>query len=86
VLPVGEAHREAARALAGRLSDYRVEIDESDETVGKRIRSAELDKVPFVVVYGEKESEASLSVRERGGGRFVVSLAEFVGWLARLSV
>jgi len=86
VLPVGEGHRQAADALAAQLSDYRVEIDASDETVGKRIRSAELDKVPFVVVYGDKESEAALAVRERGGGRFVVSLAEFVGWLARLSV
>ena len=35
---------------------YRVEVDDSDETVGKRIRNAELDKIPFVVVYGDKES------------------------------
>jgi threonyl-tRNA synthetase len=85
VLPVGEGHREAARSLAARLSGYRVEIDESDETVGKRIRSAELDKIPFAVVYGDKESDASLAVRERGGGRSTLSLAEFVQSLARLS-
>ena len=69
MLPVGEAHRPAAAALAASLARYRVELDASDETVGKRIRSAELDKIPFVVVYGEKESDASLAVRERGGGR-----------------
>jgi len=84
VVPVGEGHRDAARALAAQLSPYRVEVDASDETVGKRIRAAELDKVPFVVVYGDKESEASLAVRERGGGRLVVSLAGFVGLLARV--
>ena len=37
IIPVGEDHREAARALAEKLSDFRVEVDDSDETVGKRI-------------------------------------------------
>jgi threonyl-tRNA synthetase len=66
ILPVGEAHREAAHALGERLA-CRVEIDESDETVGKRIRNAEVEKVPFVVVYGDKESDEALAVREHGG-------------------
>ena len=35
---------------------YRVEVDESDETVGKKIRNAEVEKIPFVIVYGDKES------------------------------
>ena len=48
VVPVGEAHREAAGALAQRLAPYRVEVDESDETVGKQIRNAEVEKIPFV--------------------------------------
>jgi len=85
VIPVGEDHRAAAQALALRLERYRVEVDASDETVGKRIRSAELDKIPFVVVYGDAESEASLSIREPGGGRSTLSLADFVQTLARLS-
>src|ERR1041385_5685679 len=53
VIPVGESHRNAARDLAARLAPYRVEVDDSDETVGKRIRNAELEKVPVVVVYGD---------------------------------
>ncbi len=85
VIPVGEDHRAAAAALAVQLAPYRVELDASDETVGKRIRAAELDKIPFAVVYGDAESEASLSVRERGGGRSTLSLAEFAQSLARLS-
>ena len=81
VLPVGEHHREAARALRKRIrgKGYRVELDERDETLGKRIREAELEKIPFVVVYGDRESEDALAVRERGGGQSTVSLDELLG-------
>ncbi len=84
VLPVGEAHREAAHDLAARLAPYRVDVDASDDTVGKRIRNAELAKVPFTVVYGAKESDESLAVRERGGEQTTVSLADFQATLATL--
>ena len=60
-------------------------MDDSNETVGKRIRNAELDKIPFTVVYGDKESDESLAVRERGGEQSTQSLAEFLELLARLS-
>jgi threonyl-tRNA synthetase len=78
ILPVGEGHREAARALAERLAAFRVEVDERDETVGKRIRDAEVEKIPYVVVYGDRESEQALAVRERGGGQSTRSLDELV--------
>jgi threonyl-tRNA synthetase len=78
ILPVGRDHEQAARALAEKIP-YRVEVDSSDETVGKRIRNAELEKIPFVIVYGDRESEESLAIRERGGGQsqdcYAVSLA-----------
>src|SRR5260221_242694 len=61
-----------------------VEVGKAPETVGKRIRSAELEKIPFVVVYGDRESEASLAVRERGGGQFEESLEDFAARLATL--
>jgi len=60
-------------------------VDESDETVGKKIRNAELEKVPFTVVYGDKESDESLAVREHGGEQSTKSLAEFRQALAKLS-
>jgi threonyl-tRNA synthetase len=85
VLPVGESHREAAHELAGRLAPVRAEVDESDETVGKKIRKAELDKIPVVIVYGDKESDQSLAVRERGGGQSTKSLAELRQELATLA-
>ncbi len=76
VVPVGESHRVLARALRERLSEegFRAEIDERDETLGKRIREGELEKVPFVIVYGDRESDASLAVREHGGGQSTLSL------------
>jgi threonyl-tRNA synthetase len=81
ILPVGEAHLEAARHLAERLDAFRVEVAEPAETIGKRIRAAELDKIPFTIVYGDRESDESLAVRERGGEQSDLSLAEL---LARL--
>jgi threonyl-tRNA synthetase len=78
VIPVGEAHREAARELAEKLGDFRVEVDERDETVGKRIRDAEVEKIPYVIVYGDRESDESLAVRERGGEQATKSLDELL--------
>ena len=74
IIPVGEDHREPARALKERLGDYRVEVDERDDTVGKRIRDAEVEKIPYVIVYGDKESDESLAVRKRGGEQSTLSL------------
>jgi threonyl-tRNA synthetase len=82
IIPVGEDHREAARALAEKLEDLRVEVDDRDETVGKRIRDAEVEKVPYTVVYGDRESEEALAVRERGGEQSTKSLDELRGELA----
>jgi len=84
VIPVGEHHREEARSLKERLGDYRVDLDDRDETVGRRIRDAELEKVPYVVVYGDTESEASLSVRKRGGEQATTSLDGLLAELATL--
>jgi threonyl-tRNA synthetase len=85
VIPVGAGHRDDAHSLAAQLHGYRVEVDDSDETVGKRIRNAEVDKVPFAVVYGDKESDAALAIRERGGEQTTQSLAELLELLATLS-
>jgi threonyl-tRNA synthetase len=74
VIPVGEDHREAARALQAKLAGLRIDVDERDETVGKRIRDAEVEKIPYVIVYGDKESDAALAVRKRGGEQFTLSL------------
>jgi threonyl-tRNA synthetase len=86
VLPVGDAHVEPASAVAARLREagYRVEVAEPTDTIGKRIRAAELEKIPFTIVFGDRESEESLAIRERGGEQSQASLAEFVSNLATL--
>jgi threonyl-tRNA synthetase len=85
IVPVGESHREAARLLAANLGPYRVEVDDSDDTVSKRIRNAEVEKVPFVLVHGDKESDLALAVREHGGAQETLSLADFQAKLATLA-
>ena len=84
VLPVSDQHAERAHGIVEKLdaSGVRVEIDERDETLGKRIRDAELEKVPIVVVFGERESEDALAVRARGEGQSTRSLAELLGEIA----
>jgi threonyl-tRNA synthetase len=85
VIPVAEPHREAAERLAAELAPYRVEVDASSDTLGKRIRNAEVEKIPFVIVYGDKESDEALAIREHGGGQSTASLVEFRANLATLS-
>jgi threonyl-tRNA synthetase len=87
VLPVGEAHFETAKSIAERLrsAGYRVEIEEPAETIGKRIRAAELEKIPFAIVFGDRESEDHLAIREHGGAQSEESLADFLAKLATLA-
>jgi threonyl-tRNA synthetase len=86
VLPVGEAHLDAAQTLSARLHEagYRAEVAEPTETIGKRIRAAELDKIPVTIVYGDRESDESLAVRERGGEQYSLSLTALLDRLATL--
>jgi threonyl-tRNA synthetase len=86
VLPVADQHRDAAQTLALRLREagYRAEVAEPTDTIGKRIRQAELDKIPVSIVYGDRESDESLAVRERGGGQSTLSLSALLEKLATL--
>ena len=88
VLPVAAAHREAAAELLGalRLAGVRADADEREETLGKRIREAELQKVPYVVVWGDREAREAMAVRKRGGeGVSTMSLDELVEEVAEQS-
>jgi threonyl-tRNA synthetase len=76
VLPVAAPHGDAVTELAVKLREagVRVEVDLREETLGKRIRDAELEKVPLIVVWGDKESDAAIAVRRRGSGQETLSL------------
>jgi threonyl-tRNA synthetase len=77
VLPVSERFAADAESLADdlRVDGFRAWVDEREETLGRRIREAELAKVPFVIVWGERESLDSLALRRRGGEQTTVSWA-----------
>lgn len=70
LLPVSDKFLEYAESIAAQLkeSGYRVEVDRRDEKLGYKIREAQLDKVPYMLILGEKElSHGSVSVRQRDG-------------------
>ncbi len=70
VIPVGEAYYEYAKALEGRLrkAGLRAEGDFSDDRMNAKIRNANQQKIPYMVIVGEREAEADqVSVRYRGG-------------------
>jgi threonyl-tRNA synthetase len=84
-LPVAEAHRRAVDELVAALgvAGLRADADERDDTLGKRIRDAELQKVPYVVVWGDRETREAMAVRRRGGeGVQTMSLDALVGEIA----
>ncbi len=71
VLPISDKYNEYAEKVSEFLnnSDIRGLIDDRNEKIGKKIRDAELNKVPFMLIVGEKEAESdTISVRQRGVG------------------
>jgi threonyl-tRNA synthetase len=71
VLPISEKYNDYAEKVLEFLnnSDIRGLIDDRNEKIGKKIRDAELKKVPFMLIVGEKEAETeAVSVRQRGVG------------------
>ena len=70
VLPVSEKFADYAKKVCDLMnnSDIRASIDDRNETIGKRIRESELQRIPFLVIVGEKEMESgTVSVRRQGG-------------------
>ena len=84
ILPVAAGHATEAESLADELraAGYRATVAEPDETLGKRIRAAEIEKVPFVIVWGDRESRDALAVRRRHGEQQTVSLDGLLDELA----
>ena len=78
LVPVSDAHVEGAMRLAERIP-FRVDVDDRDLKLGKKIREAEREWIPYVLVIGERElSGADLSVRPRLGDLEELSLEAFV--------
>ncbi len=70
VLPIGVEHEEYAKSVREKLeaAGIRTEVDARNEKIGYKIRQAQLEKVPYMLVVGEKEAaEGKVAVRTRGG-------------------
>ncbi len=89
ILPIAEAHIEYAKKVLVELraKNIRAELDDSNETLGKKIRSAKTEKIPYVIVLGDKEVEAVVvTIEKRGGDKGEsLSLSEAVDQIATAS-
>lgn len=87
VISLTDRNAASAKAISDKLYSYgiRTELDDRSETVGYKIRSAQLEKVPYIIVIGDKEAESGVvSVRRRGEGVIgEMSLDDFIARLQK---
>jgi threonyl-tRNA synthetase len=71
IIPIGAAHKKYADEISQQLiaDGLRVEVKDENETIGKKIREGEIQKIPYLLIVGDKEQKSkSVSVRQRGKG------------------
>jgi threonyl-tRNA synthetase len=82
IIPVGSKHKKYAREIGSRLKvlGFRTRIRDENETVSKKIREGEIQKIPYMLVVGDKEMEAeTVRVRQRQKGDIgEMKLTEFI--------
>ena len=82
IVPVAEKFNDYAFQVASQLkkADFRVKVDEGNDSFSKKIRNAEMMKVPYILIVGEKEASANqVSVREfRSKKQYVLGVEEFM--------
>jgi len=86
VLPVAERHHDYAGSVAAALREggLRAELDARNEKVGYKVREAELEKVPYILVVGDREAAGGhVAVRARGRQKDVgqMPMGEFLAWV-----
>ena len=84
LLPISDKYLDYANEVQAELAkhDIRGRIDDRTESIGRKIRDAEMSKVPFMLIVGEKEAEANaVGVRKQGEGDLgAKSVQDFIGW------
>ena len=82
ILPISDKFADYAMDVKNKLlkAGVRVEFDDRNEKIGKKIREAELSRVPYMLVVGEKEmNEGGVSIRRQGKGDLgLVSVSDFI--------
>jgi threonyl-tRNA synthetase len=85
ILPISEKYQDYSKKVLHLLnnSEIRARIDERNEKIGKKIRDAELNRIPYMIIVGEKEEEQNLlAVRKQGVGDLgSFSVEQFVGMI-----
>lgn len=85
ILPITDRHVDYARQIQAlmRDKDIRVEVDDRNEKIGYKIREAQMEKVPYSLVVGDKEAEAqTVAIRQRGQGEIGTQpIREFINHL-----
>jgi threonyl-tRNA synthetase len=87
VLPISEKYHEYAESVFNELQthDIRGFIDRRDEKIGRKIRDAELSKIPFMLIVGEKEEDnKQISIRKKGEGDIgSMGIEDFVNYFSK---
>jgi len=85
LIPVSKDYIDDVMKIYNVLKNHaRVDIDDREETLDKKIRDANMEWIPYIVVYGEKEKKSStLSITDRQGNRYQISLEEFLSKIDR---
>ncbi|MGD9552726.1 MAG: threonine--tRNA ligase [Candidatus Caldatribacteriota bacterium] len=87
LLPIADRHLDYGRKLEKILLEQRirVELDEDNEKIGSKIRKAELEKIPYMLIFGDQEiSNDSINIRKRGeGDQGASSLEQFITQINR---
>ena len=82
ILPIADSHKEYAEKLKEKLEEYdiRVELDEREEKIGYKIREAQLQKIPYMLIIGDKEVQVNaVGVRSRKDGDIgAMSVEDFI--------
>lgn len=81
IVPIGERQMEYAKVLNQTLldADIRVELDSSNDGLGKKVRSAKQEMIPYVLVIGDKEMESkTVTIESRTGNEGAVSVEDFI--------
>jgi threonyl-tRNA synthetase len=82
VVPIGEGHRKYARQIAEKIESagFRVKVKDENETMGRKIREGEIQKIPYILIVGDEEiKNETVGVRKRGKGNTgAVKLEKFL--------
>ena len=82
IIPIGKEHVKYAKVIGKEFqaSGFRFQIKDENETVGKKIREGEIQKIPYILAVGEKEIKTkSVGVRQRGKGDIgMMKLSKFL--------